>query len=149
MSTERIGVLVYLLSWYLGSLHTLWLDVPWRNIPRCIAALGGCLSMRYWSRRDTGHGPGGPTLLVSRPASQQPQSHMRAVEMSSLHGCAEKVMGEETVGGVRLANQGSARKYCQKFYLIIRNFVADGLFAFSSHSCNEYASITACAPMSW
>jgi hypothetical protein len=74
---------------------------------------------------------------------------MRAVEMSSLHNRAEKVMGEETVGGVRLANQGSARKYCQKFYLIIRNFVADGLFAFSSHGCNEYASITACAPMSW
>jgi hypothetical protein len=97
---------------------------------------------------ETRHGPGGPTLLGSRPASQQPQSHMRAVEMSSLHNRAEKVMGEETVG-VRLANQGSARKYCQKFYLIIRNFVADGLFAFSSHGCNEYVSITACAPMSW
>lgn len=47
---------------------------------------------------ETRHGPAGPTLLVPRLASQQPQSHIHAVEMSSLHNradTAEKVMARK------------------------------------------------------
>jgi hypothetical protein len=72
---------------------------------------------------ETRHGPRGPTLAV--PSAATGPHGCRGDEFSA-QPC-RKGDGEETVGRVGLANQGSSR---QKFYLFMRNFVVGRLLLF-------------------
>jgi hypothetical protein len=73
-------------------------------------------------------------LLVSHPASQQPQTHMHAVEMSSLHNRAEKVMARNSW----LSWISKSRKFPKRLpeivlYGIYPKFCGWCIIAFSSH----------------